>query len=25
MELVGKDLREKMLWQGDSNLDTASR
>jgi len=24
MELVGKELREKMLWQGDTNLDTAS-
>jgi ketol-acid reductoisomerase len=24
MEVVGKELREKMLWQGDDNLDTAS-
>jgi len=24
MEVVGRELREKMLWQGDSNLDTAS-
>ena len=24
MEVVGKELREKMLWQGDTNLDTAS-
>jgi len=24
MEVVGKELREKMLWQGDTDLDTAS-
>jgi len=24
MEVVGRKLREKMLWQGDDNLDTAS-
>ena len=24
MEIIGRELREKMLWQGDSNLDTAS-
>ena len=24
MEVVGRELREKMLWQGDANLDTAS-
>ena len=24
MEIVGKELREKMLWKNDSNLDTAS-
>jgi len=24
MEVIGRELREKMLWQGDSDLDTAS-
>ena len=24
MELVGADLRDKMLWKSDANLDTAS-
>jgi len=24
MEVIGRELREKMLWQGDDNLDTAS-